>query len=361
MHLIRSELPKEFAAGYRWSLLSIKVCDGDNPYVAFESASAAAEFIATFPAPPTFSEIEFSCLGLDTYLRPNADALIFSSIGQLNEWRDGGMQKQIPRASILTKSAFVRIVRKTKDWHAAWHTRHLSHEDFPLERTTTFCTDRQFAALGVALVLNLVVPFVLFPHKWLVFEISPTLFWAFLELQTLVLPGISMWLLAKHYSVTPSLYGLPSPPKFNSDLVKLSLFVAFSIAAVYWPSSQLAWGLLKQYVDWPVATIHQVLPDGIARIPVATLLSFEAGLMESVIFIGWPWLLFGGRCNTFWRRVAFAVLSSLVFGANHSGNGIPGVIATFFFGLAAVACFLYIRNLWPVVFGHALVDLLSFG
>ena len=106
----------------------MKVRDGDNPYVAFGSASAASEFIATFPELEALSSVEFSCIRLDTYVGPNARALIFSSVEQLNGYRDGGMQQQIPRASIPTRSVFERIVRRVKDWYAAWHSRKLEHE-----------------------------------------------------------------------------------------------------------------------------------------------------------------------------------------------------------------------------------------
>jgi hypothetical protein len=126
MYLIHRELPKEFAASYRWSLVAMKIGDGSDsrdPYVAFESASAASEFITALPAVAAYSSIESSCIGLDTYLDPNASALLFSSVEHLNRYRSDGTEADIPRVPIVARSAFERIVRKVKDRYAAWHIR----------------------------------------------------------------------------------------------------------------------------------------------------------------------------------------------------------------------------------------------
>lgn len=128
MYLIRRELPKEFAASYRWSLVKLKVSDGDSPYIAFESASAASEFIATRPTLAACSAVESSRIGLNTYLGPDVGTLLFSSVEQLDGYLSGGMQQQIRRASIPTRNAFEGTVRRVKDWYAAWHSRKLVHE-----------------------------------------------------------------------------------------------------------------------------------------------------------------------------------------------------------------------------------------
>ena len=131
MYLIRRRLPKEFAVVYRWSLVAMKVGSGDNSrgaYIAFDAASAASEFIASLPAGETCSSIESSCIGLDTYLNPNPDVLLFSSVEHLRRYRSGEMEAHIPTAPVAARSAFESIVRKVKDWYAAWHTRKLMHE-----------------------------------------------------------------------------------------------------------------------------------------------------------------------------------------------------------------------------------------
>ena len=166
-----------------------------------------------------------------------------------------------------------------------------------------------------------------------------------------------MWVLAKNFSVSPKAYGLPIPPHFNGDLIGLSGLVAFSIGAAYWPTSQITWRFLSPYVVIPSFTYHHVLPDGIFHLLSVAAMSLEAGIFESVIFIGLPWLLIRKPSQLVTTKIAFAIASSLIFAANHRGNGLPEIIATFFFGLVAVLWYIKIKELWPVVIGHAVVDI----
>jgi hypothetical protein len=121
MFLVRRALPKGFAFGYGWSLVAMRgrgPADEDR-YVAFESAEAASEFIASLPAPlVAYSLANSVSLGLDAYIRPNAGALVFGSIDQLQTYRAGSAAHAVPAAMPLARR-FSWGTREFKDWYAA--------------------------------------------------------------------------------------------------------------------------------------------------------------------------------------------------------------------------------------------------
>nr|WP_229506747.1 CPBP family intramembrane glutamic endopeptidase [Pseudoduganella rivuli] len=85
-----------------------------------------------------------------------------------------------------------------------------------------------------------------------------------------------------------------------------------------------------------------------------------AGIVESIFFIGLPWLLYR-HVRAAPSRIAFALLATTVFAVAHWEQGPHVIIGAFFSNL--VACFWYflLGTLWPVAAGHILVDLVAFA
>ena len=216
---------------------------------------------------------------------------------------------------------------------------------------------QRYAIAGVIL-LNVVGPFLWFPYKGAIFQTSPAAYWAVVIFSNTLLPLGGMWILWKIFGVNPKTYSLPVPPVVNRYLVGEAALIAFTIGMVYFPASGIARGLLWQY-SHPGLKYSDVLAGRSWGELADIAMSLNAGIFESVIFIGLPWLLFGEQCRSTISKVIFAVVTSLVFGCCHRGNGLSEVVAVTFFGLVAVAWFLKLRDLWPVALGHGLIDILG--
>jgi len=279
--------------------------------------------------------------------RPGQERKAFASSTQkekveLSPWArpETGTNTEAPRAPQPRPAEIVRVAQK----------------QVPVRQMSLGLTTVQKNAIGVAIFLSIVIPFFVYPIKGSIYQFSPVAFWLFKISLGSVLPLLAMWVLAKKFAISPQRYGLSFPPRMNWDLFGLSILVAATIAAAYLLAFKLAWVYLWQYVELPAITYSQALPTGIWHLPAVLAISFDAGFCESVIFIGLPWLLFRDSCRSTTGKVAFAVVTSVIFGACHRGNGFHEVIAVTFFGLAAVFWFLKVRDLWPVVIGHGLVD-----
>jgi hypothetical protein len=221
--------------------------------------------------------------------------------------------------------------------------------------TSAPATQRQ--AVALVIVINIVVPFVLLPLKVVWLPHSPGIFWLYVETLNIVLPLLSVLFLWKYFAIPPSSYGLTFPPRLSWDVIGQSLLVAVTIGVAYFFVLRVLWSLLWEQVEIPsVIGYHATLPSGLWRVPAIAGMSLTAGLFESIVFIGLPWLLFKHRANSTAFRWAFVCCSSLAFGASHRGNGTLEVIATAVFGLVAALWFVRLRDLWPIVLGHAAVD-----
>lgn len=86
VYLVRHELPKEFAAGFRWTLVAIKAAihpHVGSTYVAFETDAAAVEFATALNSSFHYSVVRHDRLGLNTYIAPDSCILVFESTEQL--------------------------------------------------------------------------------------------------------------------------------------------------------------------------------------------------------------------------------------------------------------------------------------
>jgi len=87
-------------------------------------------------------------------------------------------------------------------------------------------------------------------------------------------------------------------------------------------------------------------------------MSISAGVVEEFYYRGALKLLFGpGWMN----GLLYVLTSSLLFASVHWEGGVCKLFFTFLFGLAMAVAYLKIRNLWPLVFSHTVVDLFYLG
>ena len=103
----------------------------------------------------------------------------------------------------------------------------------------------------------------------------------------------------------------------------------------------------------------QLFPQGLAGVAVQIYAAVSAGLVESIFFIGLPWLWYmNARQHPSERHFTLAV--SAIFALAHWEHGRHIVIAAFFSHLVMCRWFLLWRTLWPVVLGHTMIDLAAF-
>lgn len=103
-----------------------------------------------------------------------------------------------------------------------------------------------------------------------------------------------------------------------------------------------------------------ILPANRIEFAHFIFLSLAAGLGEEVIFRG-----FLMHYLVFWFGhtpadiLAAAFVSSLLFAYLHGYQGWPAMVKIFFLAILFAAIFIVTRSLWPVIFLHTLIDIVS--
>lgn len=185
-------------------------------------------------------------------------------------------------------------------------------------------------------------------------------FWLVDMLQWIFLPLGLMYALARR-GVRPVHYGFALPPQSGVLLAASTVLVVLTLALVYFGVRPWA---LQQFGAVPVTfQFEEVELTGFAGRVLWLYAGFTAGFVESIFYIGLPWL----ACLR-WHQagvvrispVLFSLLSTLVFASVHWEQGWAGVVAAFAFGLAACFWFFRLRNLWQIAVAHTVIDLFTF-
>lgn len=218
---------------------------------------------------------------------------------------------------------------------------------------------KQKLAVGFALTLIVVVWTANGIYLAVLATRSLTLFWTADFCQWVLLPTAAALLLANTASVRPGHYGYGDIARHNRPVLAFqTLGVAVTAGLAWWLSGRTTWALL----NYPTGffSFANVFPGGLAG-RVAWLYSgISAGIVESAFFIGLPWLLYRAY-RAAPSRVLFTVLVSTVFALAHWEQGPHGIVAAFFFHLVACWWYFACKSLWPVAFGHTIVDLIAFA
>jgi hypothetical protein len=185
---------------------------------------------------------------------------------------------------------------------------------------------------------------------------SAASFWTADLVQWVVLPSVLAWLLANRYQVRPQHYGL-DPSALGFRVLLWSVPAALTFYAAYFWVTEFAGSALGNPGGF--FAFQDVFPDGALGTLVWLYSALSAGIVESVFFIGLPWLLWSQtRADD---RVWFTALWSAIFAAAHWEQGPHVFIGALAFNLVACAWYFRLRTLWPVVIGHVIVDLIDFG
>lgn len=190
------------------------------------------------------------------------------------------------------------------------------------------------------------------------YRTSPLLFWAIDSFFNVALPAYGVWFLARCAGIEPLQYGFAIPPPLAKELIGASLFFATILYFAFFIPERIVWA----WSGYPTAyfSYSQVLPSGLFRGPAVLYMAVTAGLVESAVYIGLPWLLWRQFFGNAARGSLFACASSAIFASVHWEQGAHAVLGALVFGYIACKLYLRIGDLWPIVGAHAAVDVVAF-
>lgn len=188
-------------------------------------------------------------------------------------------------------------------------------------------------------------------------RIGPPWYWAADLIQWIVLPLLAVMFLAKR-GVLPKHYGLETSNQ-NWDWTIIYSFGVFATAGLmYFMAHRFAWHLFDQPKGY--FSLASVFPGGSMRTVVWIYASVTAGLIESIVYIGLPWLWYSS-VKPDHSRLGFSIVVSLIFAFAHWEQGPHAIVASTFYHVVACAWYFKLPTLWPIVIGHMLIDLVAFA
>ncbi|MGD2172941.1 MAG: CPBP family intramembrane metalloprotease [Gammaproteobacteria bacterium] len=186
----------------------------------------------------------------------------------------------------------------------------------------------------------------------------PYLYWGFELSIWVLLPAILLHAATRTPGFSFADLGLQTAVRGYREPVVLLLACLVIAPLCYWVYDGVFEAFDRWYPDGGFFHYETVIPEsGFPRLTVIIYFAASAGLVEEFLFRG----LLHRAAQEFRRpRLFFLVVSPLAFSLIHWESGIANLLATWVFGLFTAAVFLGLRNLWPLIAGHALTDLLEF-
>ena len=196
--------------------------------------------------------------------------------------------------------------------------------------------------------------------KHALYGYSPASFWLFDAVKFVLLPAVILIWLARRHRILPAQYGMRAVAENESwgHFLGLTIFLAVVLALVFSVALFVAWFIL----DFPeqIAFYKSIRPDGWLGISVVVYYSATAGVVEEIFCRALPLLYLKKRFGKSLPGGFYVFATAFLFGLGHWENGNLEVAATFGYGLFAGALYLRLRDLWPLIGAHALIDLWAF-
>lgn len=211
--------------------------------------------------------------------------------------------------------------------------------------------------LAIVLLPSLISP--LFRRE--LYAVSPSLYWAFDFAKFVVLPAAAALYLARCHGIRPKHYGVRAIAEHESwgQFIGLTIFLALLLTLVYYVAFLIGWYALRPE---PIAPFYkEINPTGVLRIPSTLYLALTAALAEEVYCRALPLLYLERRFPGRAPLKLYILSTATMFGLIHWGNGPHEVLATFAFGVAAAILYLRLRDLWPLIAAHTVIDVVAFA
>ncbi|MBU1352354.1 MAG: CPBP family intramembrane metalloprotease [Gammaproteobacteria bacterium] len=183
---------------------------------------------------------------------------------------------------------------------------------------------------------------------------SALFFWMLDGVQWIVLPVALIALLAHKGALYPEHYGLASPGKNLWPLALQGLLIFVIAGLVFIVVRNLSWRVLGPSPG--NFQLAQFFLQGVAGTALQIYAAVSAGLVESIFFIGLPWLWYA-NARSKPSKLHFMLIASAIFALAHWEHGRHIMIAAFCLHLVLCKWFFQWNTLWPVVLGHTLIGL----
>ena len=194
-------------------------------------------------------------------------------------------------------------------------------------------------------------------------EASRFVFGLFDFTKFVLIPAAVLGWLYLRYSVAPRDYGVKALNRGDGWLRTVGL-VALLVALLYFAyhgSVKLAW-IFTWQISAPATFYYKdTVPAGWLHYPVVFYYGLTAGIVEEIFFRGLPLLYLREKFGQAIPRTSYVIVTAIAFGLIHWENGLHEVIATTVFGAGAAVLYLQVRNLWPLIAAHALIDIWEFS
>lgn len=186
-------------------------------------------------------------------------------------------------------------------------------------------------------------------------RVSASLFWTLDLLQWIVLPGL-LWAWLSRSGLRMHHIGFARPRCHWLQLVGEIASVFLSAGILFF----LVRAVAQLYLPGAQFSVGHVFPAGGMLRHIAWLYAaFTAGLVESALFLGLPWLLWRSH-KPDGSRWIFVLLVSALFALAHWELRIPVMLGAFAIHAVSCAWFFHYKSLWPIAISHVLVDLIAF-
>ncbi len=198
-------------------------------------------------------------------------------------------------------------------------------------------------------------------YKGRLYALSPLAFWAADATKFVVVPALSLWLLARLGRIGPASYGLALPVRQAPEtLAAETLGACVLLWACYSLAQALAGLLLPGPPPWAFSYEDALPWAGPGRAAGTLYFAATAALAEEVML--------RGVLRAWVERVVaparaagvFMGLSASLFAVLHWESGAAELLATAVYGLTAAWLYLRRGSLWPLVASHFLIDLVAF-
>ena len=228
-------------------------------------------------------------------------------------------------------------------------------------RTATLSRDDERAAAGRYLLLALlgILPFLINGPINACLATEPLLYWSFELLIWVVVPAVILLIALRTPGASLAGFG------FHGAILRFRgpaavIMTSIALAPLCFFFYRVTYGIFETWFPGGgFFEYESVIPKaGPSRHLVIAYFALSAGLVEEFLFRG----LLYRAAQGFKRPVTwFVVVSPLLFSLVHWESGLANLGATWAYGLLMAGAFLWLRNLWPLIAGHILTDLLWFA
>lgn len=213
----------------------------------------------------------------------------------------------------------------------------------------------------IVIGLTLVVAILPAEFNWLYNPIlvsSPHFFWLVDISRFIILPLLLLaWLNYRRLIFIDSL-GFTSQIMGRKNIAIFIFWIIFVPIILFSGEPYLLAFVTKLYphnsVVVPSFTYKEMLPpSGLCRNMAVSYMAMSAAFTEEILYRGLPRLLFG---HGFLQAVFYILFSSVLFASVHIYGGMTKFIYAFSYGLISAFIYQITRNIWPLIFGHVLID-----